>query len=406
MPGATSGSAVRRRWRIVEYVLVTCLVAWAASAVAPAKPFATDKGSTQVADLVSFYIAGRIAVQDGPGKIYDLPLQKKRMSDVVGVTLTDILPYLYPPHSLIFYAPLASFSPEQAYRIWIGINVLCTVLLIALLYVAGICTAPGSLLLAAFFTVAYVPWLTTIVLGQPVIVMAAGLLGGYLLAQRHKPLLAGIVLVMTVFKPQLAIIPMLYMLIIFGKPLWYSVVGTAIALVAVDCAIFGVSIWPAYAHTLLYAPYTLHGFEPTHLIMGNARALALLLLGERHFGAINTASLCLWLACVIAAACIAQTAKRKTQEYKDLGFGLVLALGCISSPYLFVNSLVLLVIPAAYAVHYHGRKTLYPLACALIIFLGAFSHQEINPFLWVPAQCALIGWIGYQMAKKPLAKVN
>ncbi|MBI2521747.1 MAG: DUF2029 domain-containing protein [Bdellovibrio sp.] len=352
-------------------------------------------------DFVSSYIAAKIAIEGNADKIYDLDLQQKYNSHFAQTHLEKILPYYYPPHSLVFFAPAVTLPTEKAYHIWQWLTALTTLFLLALLYYAEICHNQFSFLIATCLTIIFFPWVASMMNGQPTLIMTVGLLGGYLFAQHRRYLATATILIITAFKPQMAMIPALYLLILYGKRMWISMIAVTLVILTICSVIFGINIWQSYIHSLLTAPYSLRQFEPIHLHMTNMRAILLLIFDKQYFALINIVSLCLWGIGLVAVGIMAWIGRQKTQKLQDFGFSLAIVLSCIFCPYLFIVSLTLLIIPIGYCIQYGSRKTFY-LAIMAILILDWISleHWDLSPYAWVAAQLCLLAWMSYSFLKE------
>jgi hypothetical protein len=301
---------------------------------------------------------------------------------------------------MLFFGPLAKFPLHQAYYIWHLCNAAFTFSLIMALYFAGICRSISALAAAALLLVLSYPWIIVMTNGQPMIVMALGLLGGQLLVRNKHYWLAAIILVLTAFKPPLVIAPIVYLLIISGKHLWSRMIVVGLAVIAICAAVFGVSIWQDYLEILIKTPDII-GVEYAVMSMANLRTLALLFWGSEHVAMINIISSLLWVCMGVATIALAYGLRHKNRAMQDLGFGAVIALSCVFSPYLYVNALLLLVIPMGYVIKYAGKEVQYALILSFVLvnYCSTMLVPESNAFLWVPAQLALISMIVYYMRR-------
>ena len=150
-------------------------------------------------DLTQAYIAATIGREHGWNHIYSLELQRELFAQLRphlvfndGAWFTPGPPYAW----LVF--PLTIFSPATAVYIWLALSVDA---LVAAWWIA----APGSgpsrwlWLLAAF---AWYPVLYGLSLVQPSLVMVLIVAIAWKLADTEKPHLAGVVLGLSVIKPQ------------------------------------------------------------------------------------------------------------------------------------------------------------------------------------------------------------
>ncbi len=266
-------------------------------------------------------------------------------------------------------------------------------------------------MIAASLIIFCYPWVTSIMQGQTTILMTIGILGYQLLAKYKHHALAGLLIVMVAFKPQLILAPVLYVLIINGRNLWISTIGAALAIIIICSLFFGFSIWQSYLDVILAASRETDKLGVKLNIMGNIRALLLFFAGEKNLSAINIYSSMLWAGSIIAAIFIAFRMRAKTQELQDLGFGLVIALSCLFSPWLHIHSIVLLIIPIAYLAKYNILQPRYLFVGGLInfnllaMFVDSYGAQ-FNPILWVFFQLLLISFISYDIFLKNRKTTN
>ena len=347
-----------------------------------------DIDSIKVTDFVPLYTVATMFSNDQK-KLYDLSYQADYEAKLVN-TKAIFLPYIYPPHSILFFLPLLKFSLNDAYHIWQLFSGFCTLAIIWLLYHENICRKNFSLILATTLIVFLSVWRWSIINGQPTIIATLGIFTGYILAQNKRFLLAVIVLIISTFKPQMVIVPFLYLLIIHGKEFGKAMLLVGAVTFTICSYIFGVDIWQSYIHSLLYAPHTLHEYDAGHLKMVNVRAILLYFFGEQNFSAVNTASLIIWLLSVVASGIIGFHMRDKTKDVQDLGFSLIIVISCVFSPYLWPISIVILIISIGYlSKHCDSKVFINLLAAFLLSMIPAIYHWTI-PFVYVTAQLLLI----------------
>ncbi len=392
-----------RTW---EFILVALLIIGAAyftipSTLAIITPENSQHSLIPKSDFIIFYSDAQIAISDNFRKIYDLNLQGEFQTQNIGARELHVTPYLYPPYSMAFFAPLALFPLKQAFNIWYYFNALFTFLLLTALYYAGICKKPGSVLVATLLIITSNLWIGIMANGQTTILMTAGILGCQLLAKHKHTVLAGLLLALTAFKPQLIFAPALYLLIIYGSALWVSAGCSALAVVGICSAVFGFSIWHDYINSMLGVSQL---FQMGYGVMQmcNIRTLALLFFGETHFDFINRLSTGLWLISIAVTCWIAFKLRNKADVQQELGFSLSIAIACFFSPYLFSNSLIFLVISVGYLIKHTSIRSLYPVGAGMIMlnYAAITFPAEANPLIWVPVQFLLIGWIAIVLFKR------
>ena len=245
-------------------------------------------------DFTFYYAAARIGVEHGWSKIYDLDLQQAQLSAMApGPQATLISPlarFISPPPLAWLATPFSLLPFQPAYGLWVLMLVLLLVL--AWRFAApGLGYRRGIHLVAAFawFPVAY-----GLQLGQPVMIVAAGVAASYALLTSRRDLWAGAVLGVMVVKPQLAFLVPLALLAAGRRKAFMScvtVIGVLALLSVINVGPSGVSTLYdrlSFAGTRILQSYTLSVVIPdvtiTHTIQFAialwALALAYLLRGR------------------------------------------------------------------------------------------------------------------------------
>ncbi len=367
-------------------------------------PETVGKEYARMNDFVVYYAASLIAASDS-AKLYDPKLNEETQYGLTNKHKTDLSPihYLYPPYSLLFFAPLHYFPYVTAFYLWQVMMGVCSLLVVAMLYYAGVCKDFKSLLPASFLIASSFPYMSAVAEGQPVMLMLAGLFGCQLLCRYKYFAWAGLLLVITAFKPQLVIGPAIYLLIIYGAPLWRSAIASGLAVIAVCSAIFGVYIWGDFLHAMTSAGNDATFIKLVLTKMCNLRMVLLWLFGSENFSVVNMASIIIWGIGIVVAGWIGFFARNKAQNTQELGFALVVAMSLFLSPWLHIHTMILMVIAVGYLLKYSGRGMLWgtiftlavlnPFLAALIFPAMTESYLGLNLALWVPAQLALMATI-------------
>jgi hypothetical protein len=182
-------------------------------------------------DFRLIYGAALNAWQHGYGRLYDLAAQKAAVEGLGPGTYWS--PYLNPPPLVWLATPFLALPFDVAIVLW-------TVLVVGAAYFAWHVAVPGGTRLTraahlALFLGLF-PTAFGLMVGQPVALVAAVVAGSWWLADKNKPLAAGLVLSLTAVKPQLVLLVPLCLLVaghgrMFAAWLGASVVMLAIALV-------------------------------------------------------------------------------------------------------------------------------------------------------------------------------
>ena len=153
-------------------------------------------------DLTLVYIGARIGLEHGWSQIYSLSLQHQLFAQLrPGAPFNDGERFLSPPPAAWLILPTTVFGPAAAVYIWLAASVLA---LVAAWWIAS----PGAgwhrliWLVAAF---AWYPVQYSLSLVQLDLVVLLAAVASWKLAEQERPYLAGMVLGVSVLKPQLTL---------------------------------------------------------------------------------------------------------------------------------------------------------------------------------------------------------
>ncbi|MEZ5691127.1 MAG: glycosyltransferase family 87 protein [Rickettsiales bacterium] len=353
-----------------------------------------------------YYYGSSLLIDDGnAGKVYDIDFQQRNFSNLLNVPVRRLVPYLYPPQSVLFFYPFTFFSLSTACYLWQLTNVVAVLFIPKMLFWSDVIrNRNGIFLITVLLTICFLPWFLNVYYGQVSIFIMLGIWGYYLLSKNKKYFLAGILVVACAFKPQLFIAPVLYILIINGKKLWLATIVASVATIALCSFIFGYEIWWSYVDVIFTASKNVgtDGYLP---IMGNVRAFLLFLLGGNNIGIINYISTVLWLFSIVIVIFLGNLLKHKNDKTKELGFSIIIVITCVFSPWLHLHSFMLMVIPIVYFIKYVRIKSVLSYIAAFLNFnLVALLVKGINPnvnfLFWLPAQFIFIYVLVYQLRKE------
>ncbi|HEY8814608.1 MAG TPA: glycosyltransferase family 87 protein [Candidatus Dormibacteraeota bacterium] len=208
-------------------------------------------------DFSYYYAAARIGLEHGWSHIYDLQLQQQVFAQLHPYDVFDWRRYFVsPPPVAWLVAPLTLLPLAPAFWIFAGIS--------ATAFAAtGWLVTPGRGIarLALFLTVACTyPVLIAIQTGQVTPLIAAATVFAWWLASRGRDVIAGLVLVLVVLKPQVAILVPVALLIAGRRRLfvtWLVGAGALALLVSYRHRHNGleVVVVAAILGTLLLSPY-------------------------------------------------------------------------------------------------------------------------------------------------------
>lgn len=297
----------------------------------------------------------------------------------------------YPPPALFLVAPLAAFKGYFSALIAWTITGLAALWGALRLFPPTTVTGPGVALLLLSPAVA-----VNIAFGQNGAFTAALLLGGLALADR-RPWMAGALLGLLIFKPQIALL--LPVAVLAGRR-WRMLGGAALsatALVLLSVAIFGMDAWRAFAaHTLpMQATMLQHGVGPFRWMMPSA------FIAARLLGVDYAPALAAQAPFTLAGAWLVWRAWRAPDAPPDLRSAVLAMATFVATPQAFNYDLI----PAAFAAlamwRSGGRVADYALATLVwvlpvaMIALG-FWRVPLSPLILTAA-----AWRLSQLAARP-----
>lgn len=201
-------------------------------------------------DFTFYFAAARIGLAHGWSSIYDLNLQQAELHAIgSGITVAELARYISPPPVAWLATPFTALPYPIAYWSW-------SALLVAALVLCWFWAAPSAGRLRVLYLLAAVGWLPVIYglqLGQPGLIVAAGVAGSYALLRGKHPWWAGVALGVLVLKPQLAFLLPLALLAARQDRAFAASVITLGALAALSALALGSSGVSAYLDRLNFA---------------------------------------------------------------------------------------------------------------------------------------------------------
>ncbi|HVD00472.1 MAG TPA: glycosyltransferase family 87 protein [Candidatus Dormibacteraeota bacterium] len=334
-------------------------------------------------DFTLWYAAARVGLTDGWNHLYDADRQEQMIRQLqhVNGALSPLSVYISPPPLAWLAAPFTLVPPTPAYLVWTAISVVALV-------GAWRLVAPRPVKwpwLYALPLLAWFPVFIGLVLGQPVAFVMLSVAAAAWLAQRNRKFAAGVVLSLTLLKPQLALLvgPTL----LFGGEMVFAsgwLTGTAV-LIGLSVGLVGVvgiehglelvrkvQVYPYNSYlTLAYIadPVVRSGYlSPSARLVG-----------------INPLTLSLQVVAGVSALAIAF-------HNRGRGAAIVLSIGIIGSilvaPHLHQDDLAILVVAAWLLAGTRPERVLqfWP----LIVLVAGESPQFLTP---LPIEASLVAWL-------------
>lgn len=163
------------------------------------------------ADFGNYYLYARVGLNQGWSRLYDLTAQQHEWLRLGGPDVIPWFPIIYPPPLAWLVVPFTLLPLPVAFGCW-------TALLLGLILLTCRLVAPGPTRMSRWMVLvamlAVFPVLFALLLGQILIVELAAVAGAWWLIGRGREIPAGILLVALVFKPQIAILLPVVLLVI------------------------------------------------------------------------------------------------------------------------------------------------------------------------------------------------
>jgi arabinofuranan 3-O-arabinosyltransferase len=252
----------------------------------------TPAGRVLGEDFINYYAGAWLAWHGHAADSYDVPTYHAFLESIAGPTVSGMYVYIYSPLAMLLAGPFAALPYVPALFAWLAGSWYA-------FYRALRLAMPGrKVLLLALATPAL---LINARMGQNGAWTAAFIGGGLCLLDR-RPILAGILFGLQIYKPHFGLlIPVALLAGRHWRALFAASV-TAILLVAASVALFGLDIWSQFAqlaHEL-----------PQRLVMGTSRFYGApsVVMMARSLGASPTIAYLLQVASALIAAAVVAVA--------------------------------------------------------------------------------------------------
>jgi hypothetical protein len=339
------------------------------------------RGEPLGSDFVSFWTAGRLALAHQAPSVYapaaDLAAERAAFGHPIGWYA-----FFYPPMFLLACLPLGLLSYGGALGAWL----IATFAVFATALRAVSKRFVHPLTLAAFPGV-----FSTIGHGQNAF-LTTGLFAGGVSLLEARPALAGALFGLLCFKPQLAVVAPLALLLSRRWRALAAMAATAAAMAALSALVFGLPTWAAFLKETPMARATLERGLVDPAKMQSVFA-AVRVLGGGNGLAYGAQA----LAALAALAALVSAARRERDA--RLQFALVAALTCLTTPFLLDYDLTLLIVPIAILAE-EGLETGFrpyektALVAAYLLPgvarpLAQYAHLPISPLIVAALAAAL-----------------
>lgn len=240
----------RRRVKAYSYTFIGIYVIVIAVVLLFSNGVLDPTGKPIGTDFLAHYAGSQMALGGDATAAYDNARFLAVEAGIIGANPPPLY-WLYPPTYFLFVLPLALFPYAVALASWMTLT--------GAGYIAVIrATFPDRLTLPV--TLAFPGTLQNLLQGQNGF-LSALLLGGGLLLITSRPIIAGLLLGLTSYKPHLTVLVPVALLV--GRQ-WKVLAGycaAALGIIAVSATIFGWEIWATYIEHMLFAGQLIEGGE-------------------------------------------------------------------------------------------------------------------------------------------------
>lgn len=329
-------------------------------------------------DFGQYFLWSRIGLHAGWNHLYDLSIQRQEWQALGGLANIMWWPIIEPPWIAWLVAPLALLPFPIAFAAW-------TTLIAAAFILAVRLVVPGTGLVRWTYVAAALaagPVLLALLLGQAVILVIASVAASWWLLRRGRELEAGLVLVLILVKPHLAVLVPVGMLVAgYRRAFLYWLSGAVVLVIAMVLAL-GTDGLTAYLARL-----------PDALAVARDWAPASLSFSQLIGGSLPARALQLALALVVL---------RIIRVQRRRGPDLVVAAGLLGSmlltPYVHVPDLAMVLLAAAIFLHTNPtprqRRLLAVLYLALVCILWTPDPYQLRLILGGLIVLTELAWLG------------
>lgn len=208
--------------------ILFAVVTWVAFAINTVTPGLVDRaGQLKGADFLQFYVLGHLASDRAEDVLYDEVAYALETNRLVPETV-ETFPPVYPPQVSVFFAPLSKLSYGWAVLVWSLISTaLYGVSCFLVWRRCGALALFGGVI--GWLAVGSPAFFSLVGHGQTTSVVVALLVGMFLALQADRPVLAGVLLGLLAYKPQVGIAAGLTLLV---SREWRIVMGAALGVAA------------------------------------------------------------------------------------------------------------------------------------------------------------------------------
>ena len=334
-------------------------------------------------DFVVFWTASVLLLDGQISQIFDLASFHAVQERLLGETV-PLYPWLYPPHGLFTILPLGLLPYLWSYLLWSASTLA--------LYLFAAVGRPWTDLRSLALVLAPATFVN-LLMGQNGLLSAALLISGLRLLDR-RPLLAGLLLGLLSFKPQLGLlVPVALIAARLWRP-FLSASVTVIAVLALSVAVFGLESWTAFFEmSTVYQAQLLNDDRGWFL-----NIVTTPFMGAGVLGLGMTARVIIQAIFTLAAVLAVYVTFRNSGA-RDLQIAVLLVAVPLASPYGYHYDLTLLSVAVLWAFQraaesgfLTGEKVILALAwlLPLLVVVGNMRGIPLGPPALVAVFCVLL----------------
>ncbi len=295
-------------------------------------------------DFVIYYTGAQIVRDGAASDLYDLGRQRQYQAQYATAIRAGALPFNHPAYELLWHIPLTFLSYVNAYIIW---NVINAGLLLGLGRWFAPRERPDLRWLFTIMAFGFYPVLVVFLHGQDSILLTC-LIGGSMLAlKRKKQVVAGVLLALGAFKPQIVLpIALSWVYRPYRKAaLMFLISGILLGLLSI--AMVGISGTVKYLELLSWIDKTRYTISPS--LMPNLRGLIYSLLGAQYPSVVLPMTVAATIGVLVLIVRIWHGVPSDNENVFDLTVALTLTLTLLTTYHAYAHDFTLLLLPALIA---------------------------------------------------------
>jgi hypothetical protein len=363
-------------------------------------------------DFIDFYAGGRIVATGNGSHLFDLPFQAQIEAAAAGRSNANyILPFVHPPFFALWMVPLGLIPYPAAYYVWWICNQ-CFFWLTLLLIdrvLGGETLRPARVACAGLL---FLPVIVAFWQGQDSVLNLFLFTLAYLLLSRGRAGLAGAVIGVAAFKPQLAML-MLVLLLFTSRGKLRLAAGfvlSCVVQVALAVAVLGWSLVASYPKALasVVATYEEKNFDPNSMpnLWGFLHFLLAPHLPHTVLAGVNIALSGLLLLGTIFAL----RSRNARMQPESLRYGLALIAAFLTAYHGHFHDMSVFLLPLLFAWHWLAARKLHGLdwrllALSVAVPFAGLLIAGLNPKL-LPPMLACAGLFFWAMLLWNLVTVS